>query len=226
MATIDVPVSNIQSRKWTPDDSVALVFAFIGFVGGVLLLLYYKAPPIVVSFFLATGVAALVYKFLGGIQATSFAIGALKLGGVLAAIIGIALTINHVLASQIQFRLASEEDLLGQWKWSYPEGASAGVISIQKDNNGHLVFTGWQNKYLTETQYQKLYTLSNGKIALTNRNSVMFSVDVVDHMHGDAHIHWDTTSPIVLRPAFVGEMHATGDKGEEISSVWGIMLYK
>ena len=86
MATITAPEPNTPGRKWTPDDTVALVFAFIGFVGGVLLLLYYKAPPIVVSFFLATGVAALVYKFLGGIQATSFAVGALKLGGTLAAI--------------------------------------------------------------------------------------------------------------------------------------------
>jgi len=226
MATIIAPEKDTVGRKWTPDDTVALVFAFIGFVGGVLLLLYYKAPPIVVSFFLATGVAALVYKFLGGIQGASFAVGALKLGGTMAAIVGIALTVNYVLASQVTFRLTNEDDLLGQWKWSYPEGASAGVISIQKDAKGKLVFTGWQNKYLTENQFQRLYTLSNGRLTLTNRNSVMFSVDVLDHLHGDSHIHWDTVSPIVLRPAFVGEMHATGDHGEEISSVWGIMLYK
>jgi hypothetical protein len=226
MAATNDPALDSQIRRWTPDDSVALVFAFIGFVGGVLLLLYYKAPPIVVSFFLATGVAALVYKFLGGIQGTSYAVGALKLGGTLAAIIGIALTINYVLAPQLTFRLTGDKDLLGEWKWSYPEGASAGIISIQKDAQGNLVFTGWQNKYSTENQYQKLYTLSNGKLTLTDRNSLMFSVDVVDHLHGDAHIHWDTRSPIVLRPAFVGEMHATGDHGEEISSVWGIMLYK
>jgi len=226
METNDIRLPDGQTRKWTPDDSVALVFAFIGFVGGVLLLLYYKAPPIVVSFFLATGVAALVYKFLGGIQGATLKVGALKLGGVLAAIIGIALLINRILVPQVAFRLVSDDDLLGQWKWSYPEGASAGVIGIQKDDKGKLVFTGWQNKYLTESQYQRLYTLSNGKLTLINRNSLKFSVDVVDHLHGDSHIHWDTRSPIVLRPAFVGEMHATADNGEEISSTWGIMLYK
>ncbi len=55
-----------------------------------------------VSFLLATGLAALAYRYLGGIQGASFATGTFKLGGALAALVGIALLINNILASQVQ----------------------------------------------------------------------------------------------------------------------------
>ena len=61
-----------------------------------------KIPPITVSFLLATGLAALTYRYLGGIDGASFTVGALKLGGALAALVGIAMLINNSLAPWVR----------------------------------------------------------------------------------------------------------------------------
>jgi hypothetical protein len=93
-----------QNRHWYIDEIVVAAFSFLGFGGAVFLPLKFgfdNVPPIVVSFLLATGLAALTYKYLGGIEGASFAVGALKLGGTLAALVGIALLINSQLMKQI-----------------------------------------------------------------------------------------------------------------------------
>jgi len=89
-----------QIRHWYLDEIVVAAFAFLGLAGGVLLPLRYPVPPITTSFLLATGLAALAYRYLGGIQGATFSVGALKLGGALAALVGIALLINQTLVKQ------------------------------------------------------------------------------------------------------------------------------
>lgn len=93
-------------RSWGLDEIVVAAFAFLGVVGSVFLIVYFgvnAVPSILVSFLLATGLAALTYRFLGGIDAgTSFRVGALKLTGSLAALVGIALVVNHYLADQVK----------------------------------------------------------------------------------------------------------------------------
>ncbi len=88
-------------RHWYIDEIVVAAFAFLGVGGAVFLPLRYTIPPITTSFLLATGLAALTYRFLGGIQGASFSVGSLKLGGALAALVGIALLINNSLVGQI-----------------------------------------------------------------------------------------------------------------------------
>lgn len=84
------------------DEIVVAVFAILGVGGAVFLPLHYNnIPPIITSFLLATGLAALTYRFLGGIQGASFAMGSLKLGGTLAALVGIAMLIDHALGAEI-----------------------------------------------------------------------------------------------------------------------------
>jgi hypothetical protein len=89
-----------RRRHWYVDEIVVAAFAFLGIAGGVFLPLNYPVPPITASFLLATGLAALAYRYLGGIQGASMTVGALKLGGSLAALVGIALLINQTLAKQ------------------------------------------------------------------------------------------------------------------------------
>jgi hypothetical protein len=89
-----------QSRHWYLDELIVAAFAFLGLAGGVFLPLRYPVPPITTSFLLATGLAALAYRYLGGIQSATFSVGALKLGGALAALVGIAMLINQTLAKQ------------------------------------------------------------------------------------------------------------------------------
>jgi len=87
-------------RHWYVDEIIVAAFAFLGVGGAVFLPLRYTIPPITTSFLLATGLAALTYRFLGGIQGASFTVGSLKLGGALAALVGIAMLINHALVAE------------------------------------------------------------------------------------------------------------------------------
>lgn len=88
------------SRSWNWDDIFVALIALFGIGGAVFLPLRSNIPPITVSFLLATGLAALTYRYLGGIQGASFTVGTLKLGGALAALVGIALLINHAMVSE------------------------------------------------------------------------------------------------------------------------------
>lgn len=226
MGTPVTPPPNPSApRKWPLDDIVVVVFALFGFAGAVFLPLRYNIPPIVTSFLLATGLAALAYRFLGGIPGSSIVIGALKLGGSLAALVGIAIVINGYLVTQVQFRLITDDDIVGPWKWVYARGAASGHIYISKDEKGNLVVTGEQEKYLTENSHVPLYTLTNGKAKLRNFNLLTMEVDVEDHINKD-HIHWKADAPLPLIPAFRGTMRATRADGSVISDTWGIMFYK
>jgi len=51
------------------DEIVIVLFAFLGVGGAVFLPLYFRIPPITTSFLLATGLAALTYRFLGAFRA-------------------------------------------------------------------------------------------------------------------------------------------------------------
>lgn len=89
-------------RPLSLDDFVPLAVAIFGLAGGVFLPHVLHMPAITTSFLLATGAAAVTFRFLGGVQGASFAVGGLKVGGTLGALIGLALIINHSLAPETQ----------------------------------------------------------------------------------------------------------------------------
>jgi len=106
-AEVDPPAPGPEPprRAWYVDEIVVSAFAFLGIGGGVFLPLEYgfdKIPPITASFLLATGLAALTYRYLGGIEGASFTVGTLKLGGALAALVGIAMLINNSLTPWVR----------------------------------------------------------------------------------------------------------------------------
>ncbi len=89
---------NSKGRAWSMDDIVVALFALLGIGGAVFLPLRFNGfSPTITSFLLATGLAALTYRYLGGIQGASFSVGALKLSGALAALVGIAMLIHHTM---------------------------------------------------------------------------------------------------------------------------------
>jgi hypothetical protein len=106
MTTSPTPPSLAQDarvpRRWSMDDIVVVLFALLGLAGGALLPLFLPVPPITTSFLLATGLAALTYRFLGGIQVSSVTIGIVRLTGTLAALVGVAMLINHAMIAQGQ----------------------------------------------------------------------------------------------------------------------------
>lgn len=89
------------TRGWYIDETVVVAFAIFGVVGAVFLPLRYNIPPIITAYLMATGLAALAYRFLGGVQGTTLTVGALKLTGALAALVGIATLINNTLVRQM-----------------------------------------------------------------------------------------------------------------------------
>lgn len=101
---------NLQSsapsgRGLCPEDVVIIVVVGVGFVGSVIIYVL-NLPSIMVAVFLATGVASLVYRFLGGIQSATFNIGPVKLAGTIAALIGCAWFINTQLDRQTKCDLS------------------------------------------------------------------------------------------------------------------------
>lgn len=91
-----------NQRGWDIDEVVVIVFAFLGLAGGVFLPLRFPLPPITTSILLATGLAALAYRYLGGVQNAKFDVGKLQLTGGAAVLLGFALTVNWILAAQMK----------------------------------------------------------------------------------------------------------------------------
>lgn len=66
-----------------------------------------KMPPIMVSVFLGTGIASLVYHLLGGIQGAKLYVGILKVSGPAALLLGSTFFINSYLEKQTTYDLST-----------------------------------------------------------------------------------------------------------------------
>ena len=80
-------------------DTVLLIIILIGFLGSSFLY-FLSFPPIIISVFLGTGVSAVVYRYLGGLEDSSFKFGQIKLSGSLAALIACVWFFNIHLIEQ------------------------------------------------------------------------------------------------------------------------------
>lgn len=93
---------NQTNSKLSGEDKFIIAVFLLGFVGSVVIY-FFGLPSVLVAFFLATGISALVYRFLGGIKVSRLDIGWLRLGGSIAALVGVGLLINNILVEQVQF---------------------------------------------------------------------------------------------------------------------------
>jgi hypothetical protein len=213
--------------KATPlDDIIVTAFAFLGFAGALFLPLKYRIPPIMLAILAATGIAALTYRFLGGVSGTSLQVGALKATGALAALLGVAIVVNNYLVRQVPFQLVSDDDVVGAWKWVYARGATAGHLYFSKDANGKLAFSGDQGIWKSENgPVIPLYMVTNGTARIRNHNLLEMEADVEDQVY-KAKMHWRAITPLELRPSFRGSMRATREDGSVITDTWGIAFYK
>ena len=97
------PVPPAKSRyQWSWDDFFVAGLAVVSIPTAVVLVceLPNQIPPILPSVLLATGLAALTYRFLGGLEGASFQMGAFKAAGGLAALVLIAWGVNYYLQVQ------------------------------------------------------------------------------------------------------------------------------
>lgn len=111
---------HVRQLRLSADDVVVIVFAVVGLVGSVVLVLSTNTPQIMISFLFSTGVTSLIYRYLGGVQGTSFKVGALKLTGTVAFLVGLGLLIHiYLVDQQPKFRLIKDDVIAGSWHWVY-----------------------------------------------------------------------------------------------------------
>lgn len=99
------------------EDVVIVTVIALGFGGSALVsVIQVDVPPIIVAVFLGSAVSALVYRFLGGIaEETTFTMGALKVGGTMAALLGFSYFINGQLVNQTLNLNELFEPHVNQW---------------------------------------------------------------------------------------------------------------
>jgi hypothetical protein len=225
------------------EDKVVICFALLGLIGSVVLHRL-NLPSVIISVFLSAGITALVYRFLGGIQGASFRVGALKLGGAIAALVGVAFWIDGRMdahekyldaqrkeSEAQQFHLVSDDVMVGTWEWD--------VIGASTSWNGHLDFvksldglgfSGREYVWKKLPNNQDLHTLrlemNNGVATITNRNSLTLESDVTDYAINQKY-HWKSVAPFTLVPAFTGQLQPINPAYPNTEGKpWGMLITK
>ena len=144
-----------SKKSLSGEDIVIIVMAAIGFLGSAVLYLLH-IPSILIAVFLSTGLAMLVFRFLGGIKDSVFNIGAVKLSGSLAALIACTFFINQQLERQLSldvYKLFTPP--INQW---FAIDKSSGkpinikirgsktIVEPPKELTQHPFFNGFQKK--------------------------------------------------------------------------------
>jgi hypothetical protein len=206
-------------------------------------------PPVVVSIFLSAGITALVYRFLGGIQGATVSVGALKLGGTIAALVGIAFWVNGRLESnrayldsqrdagkKLGLHLVSDDPMIGEWQWEAigPSSSWDGYLDFARAD-GQLTFSGKEYSVEKTPQGAKrtlIFEMTNGKAALINGGGLTLESNVQEQLNPQEHVygrefHWKSVAPLALVPAFRGQLRPEKPDDPNLESMpWGIMIYK
>ncbi len=170
------------------EDLVVIAVIAAGFLGSAFIFIFkLSIPPIVTSILLGTAVSALVYRFLGGIHVdTRFAIGALKLSGTMAALIGCAYFINGELEKQIQHNMdqlftphyttwfavdkqtgaPTKVRVTGAGKIALPDSQSLVPLSLKVDGDVWLILPRQENRLPLGSLAKEELENSNLKIRL------------------------------------------------------------
>jgi hypothetical protein len=223
----------MPQKQLSGEDFVVVLFSLLGLLGSAALYSL-RFPSIMISIFLSAGITAVVYRFLGGTQGATFVVGALKLGGTAAVLIGVAWWIDSTreLAPQQVFRLASQQAMVGKWNWKAvgPNTGWDGQLEFAL-SNGQLTFTG--QEYILEAgpgggvEHKPFLEMTGGKAELTSDGtSLMLDSDAREFQYGRT-FHWKSEEPLVLIPAFAGKLwpKRSGDTNLE-SQPWGILITK
>jgi len=117
---------------------VVTAFAFLGFAGAVALY-YFRAAPILISIFLGAGVAALVYGFLGGVSQANLVLGSLKVGGALAALLGVAFFVDPRLQQE------TRPPVDGSYEWQWAGAGWIGTITVPKEGPPEIKMSQFLN---------------------------------------------------------------------------------
>lgn len=213
------------------DDVVMILFAFGGLAGAVVLDMTQNASPLIVAILASTALAALLYRFLGGIRATdSFAVGGLKVGGSAAVLIGAILVLNPVFAQQFEqrgfLRKISRVTLVGSWKSQYAPGGSEAIFNFY-DSGKDITFDGYQRERTNTGEWHETYRMQNGVASIVG-DGVKLTCKVIDQSKPDQQFIWETPQPLVPQPCLQGRFLAHGTAPLSALGIqeWGIGLQK
>lgn len=234
--------SGPKVKKRLSGEDIVVISVSLFTLGASLPLYIYHFPHTLLAIFLAMGVTSWVYKVLGGIQGAAFRAGVFRVGGSLAALMGVAYWVDGRLENFMKyldaqkmaaerFHLVSSDLIVGEWKWE-ATGASAswtGHLDFKKEND-QFVFSGeefnWEKKPGGADQRTLLFRLSNGKATLTNGNSLTLESDVEslarDHRYHPKW-HWKSVAPFALVPAFSGDLRPENPSD---GTTWGMLIVK
>jgi hypothetical protein len=218
--------------RLTGEDIVVIFFSLLGLMGSVLLY-HFGFPSIMVSVFLSAGITALVYRFLGGIQGAKFALGALKLGGTIAVLIGVAYWMDKTneLGPEQMFRVASDDAVVGRWNWKavFPNAGWDGELDFIK-SGGQLTFTGQESALVPDskggTYYKPVFEMVNGKAVLLQDGTHLALESDVKNFQYNVTYHWKSEVPLVLVPAFGGQLWPKSGIPSLDNQPWGILITK
>lgn len=171
---------------------VIILALIIGFLGGIILVFIPNTPAIIISILLATGIATLVYHFLGGIENAQFNTGAIKLGGSMAALLAGVLLINPKLDKQLNSNL--KNTISNHTDYAYKLNLDKNLNVIAKDSIklGKLTFNDLtiSNKFeiisndtiiLGDIEKQGLFDLGGlNKLEVKNYTEVKFNTHLDD----------------------------------------------
>lgn len=212
----------------TYEHVVVVILILIGIVGGSALALLTNAPPILVAILVSFGVAAAIYSYFGGIdKTTSFAVGSLKLGGVMAAVVGTACLVNHYMVEQRDFRAVTTEALVGEWTWDYPKDRWRATLRFEEEKGG-LVFRGNVEQFQDDGSLKIIYEMRDGTAKILNRKHLELQCKVRDLIHNRDFV-WKTAEPLKSGLAFEGSFRV--DMRNQIDHSlenlhWGISLLR
>lgn len=213
----------MPDRKWKIDDTVVLFFCVFGFGGGIALQKL-GMPSIVVSLLLATGVASLIYRFLGGIADSTFAIGALKLTGTAAFLVGMTWFVNSKMPQPDQAApdTFTTADLVGHtWRWDYGRGGWTGDFYFSLDAGKNIVFSGVEGYHCSSAdKCESLYEVKNGHAEIVD-GALVLHAHVRDYLNG-RYLDWQTVQPLKRTVAFEGSLMDPSEPGQN----HGISLFR
>jgi hypothetical protein len=207
-----------RQLRW--DDIIIVFFALLGFIGSAVLYCNTSAPTTMVAFFLATGVASLVYRFLGGLERAEFVWGTLKVGGTMAALIGIAVYANTGIRNQ---QLASQQltyymgSLEGKYDWQFTDisgkGGWKGYVEVKSDGAASIYMDNYKMCGGVMKALQLFEKPGQGTVKETDNQTKMHLEIPVQFINYDANCNAtgvDETTILVAdllrKPAFQGQV--------------------
>ena len=155
----DQEIASKKNRALSAEDYIILTVIIIGLLGPIVMFGTWQAygiyfPPTLIAVFLGIAVAALLYRFLGGVHDATFAVGALKVTGSAAVLAGVAWWSNGELQEQMEVYDTQKQMKVCDTQKKRIESRCEGQL---KDSDDRLVAVAAERSELAEEvkQYKK-----------------------------------------------------------------------